>query len=189
MSEIDIVLREDEVPLWLRWDNEPDDAWHAFVLYREKGVTRRLVDVVKEGDWTSKNIYSWKRKYNWEERIREYDRYEDSQRSAEIRKKLNDARMKYTENIIGMMEETTSMLQKKLKENKVQPNTLVNMMKLFAEFMNDEHQRINLEPHSEEEKLEKLKDEIVDVLNLKRGRIVEGEVKELPESGGTDSGE
>lgn len=75
---------------WERLPGESSRAWQAFVLYRDAGPSRTLVDVARalsmsvtrkgHSRWPNVTIYTWNRRYRWRDRVQEWENHLDGQR-------------------------------------------------------------------------------------------------------------
>ncbi|MDP9259250.1 MAG: alkaline phosphatase family protein [Actinomycetota bacterium] len=74
--------REAPEGVWERWRDEPEEAWRAFVAYREMGRGRRSQRAVSSGlrhealsaAQAAANVREWSVRWHWIERCRAYDR-------------------------------------------------------------------------------------------------------------------
>jgi len=67
-----------------RQNNEGNEAFAAFNLYRELGLTRTVKQVAEQLNKSHQLLYRWKQQHHWDERLAEYDRElaEESKKAA-----------------------------------------------------------------------------------------------------------
>lgn len=63
-------------PPWERLPRESNPAWLAFQAYRDMGLERTTAKVSKALDLASSMIWEWSRRWDWVERCRAYDAYQ-----------------------------------------------------------------------------------------------------------------
>lgn len=63
--------------IWSRLENEPEDAWKAFLVYRDRSVGRSLYSLGCE----PQRALDWYNKYNWHDRVVAYDQLFDSEKT------------------------------------------------------------------------------------------------------------
>ena len=66
------------MPIYDRQHDEPDVAWTVFSLFRNSGRSRKLkqlkLDLTSKGlDYLIRELPRWRRRYNWDQRIKTYD--------------------------------------------------------------------------------------------------------------------
>jgi len=94
---------------WERLDNESSAAFSAFCAYRDYGTDRNIrkaVESVEKDKPTQEKKYrvwrNWSTQFKWRERAREYDRYVERLKQAELRKTIEAQGEKHRE-ITGKM--------------------------------------------------------------------------------------
>lgn len=76
--------------LWERSSTETDKSWSAFIVFRDLGPSRTLIDAyrrVSSRPSVSKLTpmwYSWSSKFNWRDRANSYDSHIDNLRLSEV---------------------------------------------------------------------------------------------------------
>lgn len=65
---VDEAKTLDKSLTYYRLDNEPDEAWEAFILYRDQGLGRTVISVAKQLSKTRQLLYKWAKQYHWKER-------------------------------------------------------------------------------------------------------------------------
>ena len=156
---------------WLRLEKETDEAWRAFEMYRNLGVGRHPWVVADAGQYDRQQVNKWRHNNRWDERVREFDKDYDRARSVLMRVKLNDARASFVSDMLDILPKSMNLLRERVEDGKVQPQVLVTMISQFMDLLNDENERIGLEPTLEEDKLEKAKREFAGLLGGKRKRL------------------
>lgn len=73
---------------WERQKGESEKAYEAFSLYRDKGTDRTITAVVKELSKSRSLIDRWKSRWEWEDRVREYDNDQERKVKKEAEKGL-----------------------------------------------------------------------------------------------------
>ena len=74
---------------WERLENESAKAYEAFALYRDMGSERAVRKVAEKLSKSLALITRWAAKYQWTQRVREWDDHAD-----EIRRKASDTAIK-----------------------------------------------------------------------------------------------
>lgn len=83
---------------WDRTDKESEEAWEAFVVYRDMGARRSLPLVAEACGKSASLMQGWSAKHDWPNRARGYDRWQDQQMQAA-----------WTNQMRSMVEETNAL--------------------------------------------------------------------------------
>lgn len=83
---------------WDRTDKESEEAWEAFVIYRDLGTKRSLRLVAETLKKSEGLMGGWSSKHDWPNRARGYDRWQDQQ-----------MQVAWTKDMRSMVEETNSL--------------------------------------------------------------------------------
>lgn len=75
---------------WERQKGESEKAYEAFSLYLKLGAERTISAVVKELKKSRSLIDRWKERWDWEERVREYDNDTERKAKKEAEKGLRE---------------------------------------------------------------------------------------------------
>lgn len=75
---------------WERQKGESEKAYEAFSLYLKLGAERTISAVVKELKKSRSLIDRWKDRWDWEERVREYDNDNERKAKKEAEKGLRE---------------------------------------------------------------------------------------------------
>lgn len=75
---------------WERQKGESEKAYEAFSLYLKLGAERTISAVVKELKKSRSLIDRWKDRWDWEERVREYDNDTERKAKKEAEKGLRE---------------------------------------------------------------------------------------------------
>lgn len=75
---------------WERQKGESEKAYEAFSIYLNLGVVRTITEVVKKLEKSRTLIDRWKVRYDWTDRVREYDNDQQRQAKKEAEKGLRD---------------------------------------------------------------------------------------------------
>jgi len=67
------MTNNNKINAWERQEKESEQAFQAFVKYRDKGLERTLISVSEELHKSYTLIRRWADMWNWSERVREYD--------------------------------------------------------------------------------------------------------------------
>ena len=78
---------------WERQKGESEKAYEAFSLYLKLGAERTISAVVKELKKSRSLIDRWKDRWDWEERVREYDNDTERKAKKEAEKGLREMYM------------------------------------------------------------------------------------------------
>lgn len=75
--------QEPEIAPWEQQPGESAKAFEAFAIYRDMGVERSLRKLTQQLHKNLTTIRDWSVKWNWQERVRAYDRDLDRQAHAQ----------------------------------------------------------------------------------------------------------
>ena len=76
-----IVIPKKLQPMPMPWEQQPDEsdeAYQAFIIFRDAGKNRSVDFVAKSRNCNQSLIYRWRMKFNWHERARLWDRELDN---------------------------------------------------------------------------------------------------------------
>jgi len=83
---------------WDRQPNETAKAYEAFLVYRELELNKRSIELVcKRLKKSNPLIHRWSKKYNWHERIREYDSHVSSELDKQYITKAKEVNKEHLE--------------------------------------------------------------------------------------------
>ncbi|HST09087.1 MAG TPA: hypothetical protein VLL05_01825 [Terriglobales bacterium] len=71
-----LVLENPETQSWERLPKETEKAFRAFIIYRGL-ADHRLAPVAQQLNCSVANVFRWADKYDWKERARQWDIYND----------------------------------------------------------------------------------------------------------------
>lgn len=75
---------------WERQPGERDKPFNAFVVFRDNGPDRSLVDFAVSAGLEQSTVYRWAHAYYWRERVALYDRHLDDVRRKAYAKEIED---------------------------------------------------------------------------------------------------
>lgn len=81
---------------WDRRPDETDQAWTAFVTYRDAGPGRNIRDTTKatgKAPSTHRQLALWSSKHDWVQRVRAYDAWLDQEVQARVLQAAGDRAM------------------------------------------------------------------------------------------------
>lgn len=81
--------------IWDRQDKEPENAWEAFVKYRDRGPGRSLTRMQFPLGSTPQQRHEWANTWAWFIRVAEYDKHLDSVRLAEKEARIQEEEKDY----------------------------------------------------------------------------------------------
>ena len=114
---------------WERQENEPDKAWSAWRTFRD---TRDKIKTAQILGITPTTIRNYAKKYDWSDRVREYDRYIDREtQQAEI-DAVAEMRVRHVR-LSQDIQETAAAMLARLAEDpdaKVTPKQAAEMLDL-----------------------------------------------------------
>jgi len=86
-----------QIKPWDRQHNETSKAYQAFVVFREMGLERGCEKVAKELRKSGTLIWRWSNKYNWKQRITEYDSHVSSELDKQYITKAKEVNKEHLE--------------------------------------------------------------------------------------------
>jgi hypothetical protein len=92
---------------WERQPGESEKAFEAFSLYLNMGADRTITAVVKQLEKSRSLIDRWKARWEWSDRVREYDNDKERQARKEAEKGLRDMYARQTK--IAMSVQTKAL--------------------------------------------------------------------------------
>ena len=96
---------------WERQKGETEQAFEAFVIYRDLGLKRSNHEVCQRLSKSRQLISRWKSRYEWDERVRAYDNEMERQAHAEAVKNLKDMTKRHTKIAVQMQKEALGALE------------------------------------------------------------------------------
>lgn len=112
---------------WQRWDNEPEKAWRVFTIYRGMGPRRSIRKAAQEyyggGESTVKarSLERLSSKWQWVERCRAFDDYEDHQKLLARREAIEKMEERHASIAVQAQVKALERL------NTIDPNNLSSM--------------------------------------------------------------
>lgn len=102
---------------WERQKGESEKAFEAFSLYRDKGAKRTVSSVVIELEKSRSLIDRWKERWNWEDRVLQFDNEMDREAKKEARKGLQDMYVRQTKIAMQVQQKALLALEQLDPEN------------------------------------------------------------------------
>lgn len=97
---------------WERQKGESEKAYEAFSIYLNLGVGRTITEVVKQLEKSRTLIDRWKVRYDWTDRVREYDNDQQRQAKKEAEKGLRDMYARQTKIAMSVQSKALQALDK-----------------------------------------------------------------------------
>lgn len=97
---------------WERQKGESEVAFEAFSLYRDKGAERTLTAVADELQKSYTLIRRWAKRWEWTDRVREYDNDKERQAKKEAEKGLRDMYARQTKIAMNVQAKALQALDK-----------------------------------------------------------------------------
>lgn len=97
---------------WERQQGESEKAYEAFSLYLNMGAERTITAVVKELKKSRSLIDRWKVRWDWSERVREYDNDQERKAKKEAEKGLRDMYTRQTKIALSVQSKALKALEK-----------------------------------------------------------------------------
>lgn len=97
---------------WERQQGESEVAFEAFSLYRDKGAERTLTAVADELQKSYTLIRRWAKRWEWSDRVREYDNDKERQAKKEAEKGLRDMYARQTKIAMSVQTKALQALEK-----------------------------------------------------------------------------
>ena len=114
---------------WERQTKETEKAYEAFLLYKNAGPGRTVIDVARKLQKSYTLIRRWDKKWNWEDRVLAYDRdceRKEQQAAVEARKAMVKRHIK-----IGMqMQGKALKALEDMKPDEIGPATIKEFIRL-----------------------------------------------------------
>ena len=93
---------------------ETAKAWHAFQVFRDMGVDRKLGAVAAAAHCSQKNPYAWARQFDWHERVAAYDRMMDRVAVAAAAREVKKMTARHVQTGMVLQETGLRYVQRKL---------------------------------------------------------------------------
>lgn len=119
--------RSDTKP-WERQPKESEQAYQAFVKYRDMGEKRTLKAVAEELHKSYTLIRRWKDTWDWEDRVREYDNELQKQAHKQAVKKARGMADRHIDMALKMQLKALSALEQ-LKPESIDPKNLIALIR------------------------------------------------------------
>jgi len=142
-----------QIKPWDRLIKETAKAYEAFIIYRELGLERSYKKVAERLLKSGTLIRRWSQKYNWHERIREYDSHVSSELDNQYivkSKQINEEHLELLEKSRKSLMAVITTLSNKLETGGLEELKEWSLEKLF------EHLRVCLPRMEQVIKLERL---------------------------------
>lgn len=117
---------------WERQKGESEQAFEAFVIYRDLGLKRSNHEVCEKLSKSRQLITRWKSRYGWDERARAYDNELERQAHAEAVKDLKEMTKRHTKIAIQMQRKALEALEK-LSVEDMTPRDIKEYIKIATE--------------------------------------------------------
>ncbi len=117
---------------WERQKGESEQAYEAFVIYRDLGLKRSNHEVCERLSKSRQLISRWKAKYSWDDRVRAYDNAMERQAHAEAVRSLKDMTKRHTKIAIQMQKKALEALEK-LSVEDMTPRDIKEYIKIATE--------------------------------------------------------
>lgn len=112
---------------WERQENESEQAFEAFVVYRDMGPGRSITKVEQALNKARPLIGRWSSKWNWRERCRDYDNELQRQELAEKRKAIRQMQQRQIQTAVLLQEKAEQALQQ-LKIESISPKDILRFI-------------------------------------------------------------
>ncbi len=117
---------------WERQEGESEKAFKAFVIYRDLGEDRTISAVVKRLEKSRNLIDRWKEKWNWSERVRQYDNELEKQAMAKAVKERKDMAERHIQIAMQFQKKALEALQA-LSIEDMSPRDIKDYIKMATE--------------------------------------------------------
>lgn len=107
-------------PIWERQDDEGDEAWAAFVKYRDAGSERSIRSVAQELSKSATLLSRWNSQWSWRKRVVEYERHQDNlkrQAAEKTLKEMAERQAKQAQLMQMALSQPSTAFLKKLQQN------------------------------------------------------------------------
>lgn len=113
--------------LWERQKNESQQAYEAFVVYRDLGAERSITRVVQELNKSRALIGKWSSRFKWVERCRAYDNHLDEIARREAEKRYKEMTSRHIEIATTLQTRALKSL-KALPEDAISPKYIIQFL-------------------------------------------------------------
>lgn len=117
---------------WERQSGESEKAFEAFSLYRNKGADRTLISVAEELQKSYTLIRRWCDRWNWEDRVRDYDNDLEREAKKTAQKGLRDMYTRQTKIAMQVQEKALQAL-KQLDIEAMSPKDIKEYIRMATE--------------------------------------------------------
>ena len=117
---------------WERQKGESEKAFEAFSLYRDKGASRTLISVAEELQKSYTLIRRWCDRWNWEDRVRDYDNDLEREAKKNAQKGLRDMYTRQTKIAMQVQEKALQAL-KQLNIEAMSPKDIKEYIRMATE--------------------------------------------------------
>ena len=138
--------------LWERQDGESGKAYEAFAAYRDMGAARTVSAVARQLRKSRALIDRWKRRWNWPERVRAYDRELERAAHEEAVKAVREMSRRHIGLAVRMQSKALEALPK-LNANKMRVKDVVALIHEAVKLERDSRAQIveDTAPQDEDE--------------------------------------
>jgi len=149
---------------WERQKGESEKAFEAFAAYRDLGEKRTISAVVKKLQKSRSLIDRWKERWNWLERVREYDNELERAAKEKVVKERKDMTARHIQIAMQLQKKALAAL-KELSVEKMSPKDIKEYIKMATDL-----ERLNREPTESE------KDDVVYEMEIENMDDIEREI-------------
>ena len=125
-------MSKDKEEIWERQPKESAQAFEAFKIYRDLGLKRSNQEVGKQLSKSRQLISRWKIAWNWDERVKAYDKALEKEAHKEALKNLKDMTNRHIKISIQLQNKALEALQI-MKVEDMSPRDVREYIKLATE--------------------------------------------------------
>lgn len=116
------------VKAWERQQGESEKAYEAFALYRDMGSERSLRAVTEQLNKSLTLIARWSSKWNWPERVRQYDNSLEQEAYKKAVKGVAEMQTRHIKTAVLMQKKAVEALDK-LNIAELSPKDIISLIK------------------------------------------------------------